>query len=121
MVVVVLLDKRTLRFQNATELVVRLLNVFADDAVDKLGEVSVDVHRTGNDSLYLVHNPVGHTDAVVVISKGGGLLNNAGTRVVCDVGVGENAKVGAVVVEIVEERDVAFPREILSFIRFQHG
>ena len=89
---VVLLNEAAGLLEELDEGIVGVLDVLAGDGGDLVGEATVPVDGAGQ-ILALGNDAVGEADAVIVLAKGRGLVDDARTGVVGNVGVGNDAEV----------------------------
>mmetsp|Transcript_7226 Transcript_7226/g.14933 ORF Transcript_7226/g.14933 Transcript_7226/m.14933 type:complete len:362 (-) Transcript_7226:516-1601(-) len=107
----VLLDQTTALFDIGNQRVVGLLDVNALGDGNLFSEKTISIDGAGKVSS-LFDNSVGHANAEIVLSESGCLVNNSGTGIVGDVGIGHDLEVGFRTREIVKEWLVSLSLEI---------
>lgn len=86
-------DELALRLEHLHDLLVSDLDVLPLEVWDFVGEQARSVDWTGWDLVWF-DDTVGDRDAVIVITKGGRLVDDTGTRVGSDIRIAENFEGG---------------------------
>mmetsp|Transcript_39804 Transcript_39804/g.84839 ORF Transcript_39804/g.84839 Transcript_39804/m.84839 type:complete len:1014 (+) Transcript_39804:710-3751(+) len=119
----VLRDQPAPLLDELDERVVALLDVQPLHFGNRVGEHAVGIDGAGQ-VLPLLDDAVGEADAVIVLTEGRGLVDDARAGVVGDVGVRQDAKVlvrplrGG---EVVEEGSVPFPHQVAALVGGLYG
>lgn len=119
----VLVDELSLGLQSLHDVLIAVLDVSAL-VVGNLGmrtaakayvavELAVEVNGAGNIAS-TDDDAVGQADAVIILTKAGGAVDDTSTGVVGDVGIGDDSEGVGPVLEVVEEGDVLLADEVLA-------
>mmetsp|Transcript_23165 Transcript_23165/g.34351 ORF Transcript_23165/g.34351 Transcript_23165/m.34351 type:complete len:229 (-) Transcript_23165:187-873(-) len=113
---VILLYKTSALLQNGNEGFIGLFDMHALHGRNLLCEVTIGIHGTRKISP-LDNNAMCQTDSVIVFSKGGGLVYDTGTGIICYIVIRKNlvVLVGTFILgEVIKDRNVLLPHKILS-------